>query len=154
MPASAGKVGAIGVSNHSTAQVETLLRFSDVPIVSTQPELSAVTLGPLRDGTLDQAQREGMAVLAWSPLAGGRLATGHGLRPSLVSVLDHLARREGCDRAAIATAFVLALPGGPVAILGTQRSARLREAQQALEVHLDRIDCYRIIEASEGVPLP
>src|SRR6478609_9057882 len=37
---------------------------------------------------------------------------------------------------------------------GTQRVQRLRDAQKALEVHLDRVDCYRIVAASEGVALP
>lgn len=148
-----GKVGAVGVSNHTPAQVDALVRFLDVPLVSTQPELSAAHLDPLRDGTVDQAQREGLAVLAWSPLAGGRLATGEDLAPELLTVIDELAERESADRAAVATAFVLALPGGPVAILGTQTPARLHEAQRALSVHLDRTDCYRILVASEGEPL-
>ena len=149
-----GKVRAIGVSNYTVGQVDALVGFLETPLASTQPELSAAHLDPLRDGTLDQAQHDGLAVLAWSPLAGGRLATGKDVRPELVTVLDELAAREGVDRATVATAFVLALPGGPVAILGTQTSNRLHEAKRALEVHLDRIDCYRIIEASEAVPLP
>jgi predicted oxidoreductase len=41
-----------------------------------------------------------------------------------------------------------------VAIVGTQTPERLREATKALDVHLDRTDCYRIIEASEGRPHP
>ena len=149
-----GKVREIGVSNHTPAQVEALIEYLDGPLSSTQPQLSAVHLDPLRDGTLDQAQREGMAILAWSPLGGGRLASGDGVRPELLAVLDSLAARESADRSAIALAFVLTLPGGPVAILGTQQPERLRASQKALEVHLDRADCYRIIEASEGVPLP
>ena len=150
----AGKVRTVGVSNHTPAQVAALTEYLEAPLVSTQPEYSAAHLAALRDGTLDQAMAEGFAVLAWSPLAGGRLATGEGIRPELLVVLDELAAREGVDRATVATAFVLAHPSGPVAILGTQRPERLREAQRALEVHLDRIDCYRIVEASEGVPLP
>ena len=149
-----GKVRTVGVSNHTPAQVAALTEYLEAPLVSTQPEYSAAHLAALRDGTLDQAMAEGFAVLAWSPLAGGRLASGEGIRPDLLVVLDELAAREGVDRATIATAFVLAHPSGPVAILGTQQPERLREAQRALEVHLDRIDCYRIVEASEGVPLP
>lgn len=150
----AGKVRTIGVSNHTPSQVAALEEYLEAPLVSTQPEYSALHLAPLRDGTLDQAMAQGFAVLAWSPLGGGRLATGDGVRRELVTVLDELAAREGVDRSTIALAFVLAHPSGPVAILGTQQAARLREAQRALEVHLDRIDCYRIVEASEGVPLP
>ena len=156
----AGKVRAIGVSNHTTAQTEALAEHLATPLAATQPELSAANLAPLRDGTGDLALRDGLAVLAWSPLGGGRLGgadggDGDGTVPRpLLGVLDELAAREGVDRATVALAFVLALPFRPVAILGTQNPDRLRQAQRALGLHLDRMDAYRIIEASEGVPLP
>lgn len=150
----AGKVRCVGVSNHSPAQVTALSEYLENPLVSTQPEYSAIHLDPLRDGTLDQAMEQGLAVLAWSPLGGGRLATGDGVRRELLAVLDELAAREGVDRATIALAFVLAHPSSPVAIVGTQQVARLSEATKALAVHLDRVDVYRIVEASEGVALP
>ena len=51
--------------------------------------------------------------MAWSPLAGGRLATGDGIRPELLDVLDGLAKREGIDRSQMALAFVLAHPTAP-----------------------------------------
>ncbi len=152
-----GKVREVGVSNHTASQTDALavhLREAGLGLASIQPELSVAHLDPLRDGTLDLAQRDGVAVLAWSPLAGGRVATGEGLRPELVSALDRLAEREGVDRAAIALAFVLAHPSRPVAIVGTQRPERLAEAARASRVHLDRRDVYDLIEASEGKPLP
>jgi aryl-alcohol dehydrogenase-like predicted oxidoreductase len=149
-----GKVRAVGVSNHTPAQVTALGEYLEAPLVSTQPEYSAAHLAPLRDGTFDQAMELGLAVFAYSPLGQGRLATGEGVRRELLAVLDELAAREGVDRATIALAFVLCAPSSPVAILGTQRPERLRAALRALEVHLDRIDCYRIVEASEGIPLP
>lgn len=92
----------------------------------------------------------GLAVLAYSPVGGGRIVTGEHVRPELLPVLDELAAREGVDRATLAIAFTLCFPASPVAILGTQKPERLREAQRALSVHLDRVDVYRIIEASEG----
>lgn len=149
-----GKVRCVGVSNHTPAQVRALAEYLEVPLVSTQPELSAAHLDPLRDGVLDQAMELGLAVLAWSPLAGGALATGQGVRRELLAVLDELAAREQVDRATIALAFTLAHPSSPVAILGSQKPERLRDAQRALSVHLDRVDVYRIVEASEGVALP
>ena len=148
-----GAVRTIGVSNFTPAQTEALAARMDAPIVATQPELSAVHLAPLLDGTGDLAMRADHTVLAWSPLAGGRLATGDGLDPALLTVLDQLAEREGVDRAAVAVAFVLAMPFRPVAILGTQFPGRLRTASAALDVHLDRSDLYRVLAAA-GVPLP
>lgn len=150
----AGKVRCVGVSNHSPAQVRALAEYLEVPLVSVQPELSAAHLVHLHDGTLDQAMELGLAVLAYSPVGGGRIVTGEHVRPELLTVLDELAAREGVDRATLAIAFTLCHPSSPVAILGTQTVARLHEAQRALSVHLDRTDVYRIIEASQGVALP
>lgn len=149
-----GKVRAIGVSNHTPAQVDALRTHLGVPLVSNQPEYSVAHLDPLRDGTFDACLRDGTVPLAWSPLAGGRVVSGEGLRPELVAVLDALAEREGVERADVAVAFVLAHPSRPVALLGTQRPERLRMAARAGQVRLDRSDVYAIVQASEGVPLP
>lgn len=153
-----GTVGAVGVSNHTPAQTEALahhLAARGVPLAATQPELSVAQLGPVRDGTLDLAARMDLAVLAWSPLAGGRVATGDGLRPDLRAALDDLATREGVGRAAIALAFVLALPARPVALLGSQSPERLATlAAEVGRVRLDRADWYRLLQASDGVALP
>lgn len=153
-----GKIREVGLSNVTVAQHDVLDAFLAVPLATSQPEYSAAHLDPLRDGTFDRCLRDGITVLAWSPLAGGRLAGGGGdparVRPELLAVLDELADREGVDRATIALAFVLAHPVRPVAIVGSQSPARLAAATRATAVHLDRHDCYRIIEASEGVALP
>ncbi len=149
-----GKIREVGVSNHTPAQVAALAAHLPFPIVSNQPEYSAVHLDPLRDGTFDACMATGTVPLAWSPLGGGRLATGEDVRPELLTVLDALAEREGVDRAQLAMAFVLAHPAAPVAIVGSQNPDRIRSATAALDVELSRHDVYSIIQASEGVPLP
>jgi aryl-alcohol dehydrogenase-like predicted oxidoreductase len=149
-----GLVSMFGVSNYTPSQTMALSAYVEESLVSTQPEFSCATLAPLRDGTLDLCMEEGITPLAWSPLAGGRLATGHGLRPDLLSVLDELAEREGVSRAAIAIAFVLAHPADAVALVGTQTPERLTELVASTRVQLSRTDVYRIVVASDGVPLP
>lgn len=149
-----GKVAAVGVSNHTPTQVAALRAHLRAPLATVQPEFSAAHLDPIRDGTLDQCAETGMLPLAWSPLAGGRLATGAGVAPELLPVLDGLAERESVDRATVAVAFVLAHPTAPVAILGTQQPARLEAQARAASVRLDRNDVYSIIQASDGAPLP
>ena len=149
-----GKIAMVGVSNFTVDQYDALAAHLKAPIVSTQPEYSVAQLAPLRDGTFDRCMRDGVVPLAWSPLAGGRLFSGDGIRQELLDVLDRLAERENTDRATIAIAFVLAHPSKPVALLGTQTPARLTSSQAAFDVHLDRNDVYDIVAASEGVPLP
>ena len=149
-----GKISMVGVSNFTVDQYDALAAHLNAPIVTTQPEFSVAQCQPLRDGTFDRSMRDGVVPLAWSPLAGGRLFSGEGIRPELLEVVDRLAEREGADRAAVATAFVLAHPSQPVALLGTQTPERLVSASAAFDVHLDRNDVYDILAASEGQPLP
>jgi predicted oxidoreductase len=150
-----GKIREIGVSNCTGPQLDALTYYLGPRALATsQPEFSAAHTDPIRDGTLDRCLRDGVTPLAWSPLAGGRLVTGEGIRQELLEVLDDLASREQASRAAVALAFVLAHPSRPVAIVGTQRADRIDEALTSLSVKLDRVDCYRIIEASEGTELP
>jgi predicted oxidoreductase len=149
-----GLVSMFGVSNYTPSQTITLSTYLEEPLVSTQPEFSCAALGPMRDGTFDLCMEEGITPLAWSPLAGGRLATGEGVRPELVAVLDELAARENASRAAVAIAFVLAHPADAVALVGTQQPGRLADLANAANVALDRTDVYRIVQASDGVPLP
>ncbi len=149
-----GKIREVGVSNYTRPQVAALAEHLPFPIVTEQPEYSALQLAPLRDGTLDDCMRMGVVPLAWSPLAGGRLATGEDVPPGLLDELDRLATREGVDRSQLALAFVLAHPSAPVAIIGTQSPERIMSSMAALSVSLVREDVYAIVQASEGVPLP
>ena len=77
-----GKIREVGVSNHTPDQVAALAAHLPFPLTTNQPEYSAVHLAPLRDGTFDACMRDGVTPLVWSPLAGGRLATGDGVAPS------------------------------------------------------------------------
>ena len=149
-----GKIGMVGISNFTVDQYDALAHHLSLPIVATQPEYSVGQLQPLRDGMFDRAMRDGMVPLAWSPLAGGRLLSGEGMRPELLETVDRLAEREGTDRATIAIAFVLAHPSKPVALLGTQTPERLVGSLKPFDVTLDRNDVYDIVAASEGQPLP
>ena len=149
-----GKIREVGVSNHTPDQVAALQAHLPFPIATNQPEFSAAVTTPMRDGTFDQCMQLGIVPMAWSPLAGGRLATGVDAAPALVETLDELAAREGVDRSIIALAFVLAHPSAPICIVGTQTPERITGSLAALEVTLDRNDVYNLIEASEGQPLP
>jgi predicted oxidoreductase len=105
---------------------------------------------------LDQAIEQRMAVLAWSPLGGGRLA-GVGEDPrarAVIEALDRIAMRDSVTRTAVAIAWVLAHPSRPITIIGTQRADRFLEAARALEVRLTRADWYAVLTASRQEKLP
>ena len=144
-----GKVRAIGVSNHSPAELSALQRFLDQPIVSTQPEFSPLHDAPLFDGTLDQAMAEDLAVLAWSPLGGGRLLD----HPAGRLLAEHGAA-HGADIAAAALSWVMAHPARIIPIVGTQNPDRLRAAADAYRVEWTRERWYAVLQAGMGRKLP
>ena len=150
----AGKVREIGVSNYRPSQTRALMACLAGDLASQQPEYSAAHLDPLFDGTFDLCMEAGQTALVWSPLAGGSLASGDGVPPTLVQALDALAERKGVDRATLALAFSLAHPARPVALVGSIDPDRIRQATRALSVELDRGEVYAIIQASMGEPLP
>lgn len=149
----AGKVRELGVSNFSPSQHAALqAHLGDVQLVTTQPELSLLHLDPIDDGTLDAAMATEVTPLAWSPLAGGRVATGDAPEP-LIQLLDEYAEREGVSRTAIALAWAMAHPSGAIPIVGTQRLDRITDAAAADRVELSRSDWYSLISAA-GRDLP
>jgi predicted oxidoreductase len=151
----AGKIGAVGVSNTTPWQVEALAAHLPLPIVSCQPEFSPLAVSALSDGVLDQAIARGMTVLAWSPLAGGRLANPADDRARAVAqVLDAKAEAAGVSRAAAAYSWILAHPARPIPIVGTQSTPRIAEIPQAFLPRWTRAEWYQVLVASLGAPLP
>jgi predicted oxidoreductase len=153
----AGKIGEIGVSNHTAAQTSALQAHLGFPIAAIQIEFSPLVVAPLYDGTLDQALETGMAVLAWSPLAQGRLGDSKagGERADAVrAALDVLAAAKGVSRTDVAYAWIMAHPSRPIPIIGSQQPGRIQEAVRSLDVTLSRPEWYSILTAARGVPLP
>ena len=150
-----GKVGAVGVSNFTPSQVDALRHFLDVPLVSTQPEFSALQIEPLADGRLDHAMRDGMAVLAWSPLGGGRIAAPESPRErEVANALDRVAEEQGVSRGLAAMSWIAAHPAHPIPIAGSQNPGRIAELAQLREIRWTRQQWYAVLTAARGEPLP
>lgn len=151
----AGKIAAAGVSNFTTWQTAALQQFLPFSLASTQPEFSALALEPIRSGLLDQAMMLDLAVLAWSPLGGGRLADPEEAHERQVAgLLDARAEAFGVGRTAAALSWIMAHPARPIPIVGTQRPERIREIPDALKVRWTRAEWYAVLQASVGKKLP
>ena len=152
----AGKVRTIGVSNFTVAQTRALQAHLDTPLATTQPEFSPLALDPLTDGTLDLAMEAGRTALAWSPLAGGRLAgePTENRAHDVAATCDRLADEFAVSRSAILLAWVMRHPAGVVPIVGTQQPERIRECARATEVELTQSQWYEILVAGRGEPMP
>lgn len=152
---SSGKVRAVGVSNYTPAQVRALAAFLSIPLASQQPEFSPLHLDPMVDGQFDLAMEMNMAVLAWSPLGGGRLGDPQDERAQrVVAALDQRAEEAGVSRAAVTYSWIMAHPARPIPIAGTQNPARIAELPDAFKVEWTREQWYSVLVAARGERLP
>lgn len=153
-----GKTKRIGISNFTAAQARALAAHMKEPIVSIQNEFSTFCQAPLTDGTLDWAQEVGAIFFAWSPLAGGAVVSNAEPSSPVASrvkeTLDQLAGKYGVGRDAVAFAFLMALPGPVVPIVGTQNVGRIAALAEIPPPALGRRDTYDLIEAYRGAPMP
>lgn len=152
-----GKIAAFGVSNATPAQTTALLSHMprDLPLSTTQPELSPLCLTTINDGTLDLALQHDLAVMAWSPLGGGRIAAPTTPREiAVATALDTVAHEHKVSRTAAAYAWIMAHPAHPVPIVGSQNTARIAEAADAWKVQWTRQSWYAVLVASRGERLP
>lgn len=158
-----GKAREFGVSNFQPSQVAMLQKACPMRLIVNQIELSLCRLEPFQDGALDQCLAERITPLAWSPLAGGRLASStgvdmqdplHARKLRLHETLDAVARDRGVGRAPVALAWLLKHPARIVPIVGSTDPERIREAVTAAEIELTREEWYRLFEAASGQRLP
>ena len=150
-----GKVRAVGVSNYTVAQHDALLQLLALPLASSQPEFSPLHLEPITGGLLDRAMQHDFAVLAWSPLGGGRIAEPADERATAVAAaLDAVAKEAGVGRAAAAYSWIMAHPARPIPIVGTQDRGRIAEIGDAFAVRWTRTSWYAVLTAARGEKLP
>lgn len=146
-----GKVGNIGVSNFRPWDWDLLQSAMKTKLVTNQIEISLAEISPFTNGDLAFHQKQGDAMMAWSPLGGGSIIGNEG---NLGIALDDIANAYGVDRGAVAVAFLLAHPAKILPVMGTNNLSRIATISDALKVKLDRENWYRLYEAALGKEVP
>lgn len=169
----AGKVRHFGISNHTAGQIELLRRHLRQPLVANQVEASLLHHHLIDDGvvanttghayasasgTLDYCRLHDIRVQAWSPLAGGKLATSSEFADPVVRgtslLLRQLAEAKNVTPEAIQLAWLLRHPAGIQPIVGTTDPARLAACCAADGVTLSREEWYALFTAARGGRVP
>ncbi|HLI65873.1 MAG TPA: aldo/keto reductase [Caulobacteraceae bacterium] len=91
-----GKAKAVGVSNFSAAQMREIaerLAKADVPLAANEVHYSLLNRKPETNGVLDACRELGVALVAYFPLASGRLTRQPD--PAKPGKLDELQRKLG-----------------------------------------------------------
>jgi diketogulonate reductase-like aldo/keto reductase len=133
-----GLISHIGVSNFSVDQMkEAQQSLSREKIVSNQVEFSLVDRS-VEAGILQYCQKEGLTLIAYSPLGQGKIPRGRG---SSFKVLDDMAGKLGKSRNQVALNWVLQ-HDSVVAIPKATDPEHVKENAQVAEWKLDSED-YR-----------
>ena len=145
----AGKVLHFGVSNFSRHQFESLNRR--FPLATNQVECSPLHTKAMFDETFDGLQDLGVAPMAWSPLAGGRLFQGgdanvENLRNVIKDIADELQR----PFASVVFAWIMQVPSKPLPLTGTGRIEAVAVAVEGTQFALSRSDWFAILRAARG----
>ncbi len=166
-----GKVLYVGVSDWPAweiAQANTLAELRGwTAFAGSQLRYSLLERTPERE-LLPQARAFDLAVLAWAPLAGGKLTgkyrtggtgrlTGENGEPDprqediVTAVLD-IAEQGGWSPAQVALAWLLGRPGNVVPVIAATGESQLADNLGAVDVRLDA-DAVARLDAVSAVPL-
>ena len=149
---SSGKVKSVGVSNFRPYDWTLLQSAMSTQLVTNQIELSVVANQAFTNGDLAFLQEKGIALMAWSPLAGGALFDAK--NKELLNVLTAIGAPAGVDASAVAVAWLLAHPANILPILGTNNLDRIAQISDALKVKIDRQTWFEIYQAANGHEVP
>lgn len=167
----AGKVRAVGLSNHNLAQLRAAQYLGHVDTL--QPPFSAIQRGAASD-LIPWCAATGTGVIVYSPMQSG-LLTGRfsaerarALPPddwrarhadfrspdlernlALADAFKPIAERHGATVAATAAAWTLAWPGVTGAIVGARSASQVDGVIGAAELELDADDMQAIADAIE-----
>ncbi|MFJ6938552.1 aldo/keto reductase [Streptomyces sp. NPDC101132] len=166
-----GKVLYVGVSDWPAweiAQANTLAELRGwTAFAGSQLRYNLLERTPERE-LLPQARAFDLAVLAWAPLAGGRLTgkyrRGEGGRldawevtatpreEAVVTAVLEVAEQGGWTPAQVALAWLRGRPGNVVPIIAATKEHQLADNLGSLEVRLDA-DAVALLDGASAVPL-
>ncbi|RTR07139.1 aldo/keto reductase [Halomonas nitroreducens] len=141
----AGKIGAAGVSNFLPEAWRRLQAAMTHRLVAHQLQLSLDHAEPLFDGLFDAVVGDGQVPMAWSPLGGGACLQGEAGR-----LLSRLAEQRDASPAGLALAWLRALPGRPLPVIGSLKAERIATLRRDAAQDLDRASWYALLEAARG----
>lgn len=147
-----GKVRHIGISNASYSYFEMVSKYVKTPLVTNQIEVNPLYTDTFFNGVMDSALIHKIPLMAWSPLAGGKLfhpETGQQFR--VREILQQMAEKYGADSIdKIAYAFINKLPATICPVVGSTKFERVQSAIDAQSIELTNKDWFKILEVSRG----
>jgi predicted oxidoreductase len=138
----------VGVSNFKPYDWDLLQSAMKQKLATNQIELSVLEHNALTNGDVAFHQRHGTPLMAWSPLAGGRLFQD--AHADVLSVLAEIGAKQGKAADAVAIAWLLAHPANILPVLGTNNMRRIQSLSDCTDIALSREEWFEIYTAALG----
>lgn len=144
-----GWVKAVGVSNFNPIQFAALQSACHGELVCNQIEVSPLQFEHFNNNNLDYLQQEKVHPMFYSPLGGGKIFTSDDESAHKVKeTLESLALKYHCETDTLVYAWLLKHPVKGIAISGSSKIERLKNAIKGCDIDLSLEDWYRIYIAS------
>jgi 2,5-diketo-D-gluconate reductase B len=126
------KIANIGISNFEPGQIDEAMEIAGEHIVANQVEMHPLLQ---QEEVLEKCQKHGITLVAYSPLARGKVFD--------VSELNEIADKHGVSEAQVSLAWLMQ-KDGVVAIPKASSEDHIRDNYQALDLKLDEEDVEKI----------
>ncbi|MBR7890187.1 aldo/keto reductase [Marinomonas sp. A79] len=149
-----GKVRAVGVSNFDVWDWRLLQSYMTHPLVVNQVEMSLLSRDTFTNGQLSAMQLDGLAPMAWSPLAGGALFQESATNTRLAPIFERICQQQNCTLDQAAVAWLLAHPANILPVVGTNHPERIKTLSDAMDIQIDRETWFELLTAAAGHEVP
>lgn len=146
-----GKIKQFGLSNFKPTQLDLIAK--KIKVETHQVEFSLTHPQVMYDGTTDQMQSEGIEAMAWSPL-GNFFKAENEQNTRIKAALTTLSEKYNASHNTLLLSWILQHPAHLSPVIGTTNKERIKEANCALNLHLQLEDWFMLLAASQGHEVP
>ena len=137
-----------GVSNFTPSQM--LLIKKNIDISYNQIEFSLTHYQPMFDGTLDFMENNDIIPMAYSPL-GNFFSTDN---DKLKETVAKLSKKYSCDKDELLLSWILKHNSGIIPVIGTTKGERIKKSVISIDIEIELMDWFELLESSMGKRLP
>lgn len=143
-----GKVKHFGVSNFLPAQLAALEAYTDIPLITNEVKMNINCMDFLADGTMEDALRRKMPLLAYSPLCSGEMHRESINKANFetLSILREIKEELGAATIdEVMYAWLYRMPATIIPVTGSGKKERVMAAVNALKYNMSREQWYDIL---------
>lgn len=142
-----GKIKEFGVSNFTESQIKLIKK--NIPVDFNQIECSLTNNQCFSNGIVDFCQTENINLMAWSPL-GSYFKLKDNTRNRIKPIIEKLSDKYSCSVDQLLLSWVMKHPASINPVIGTTKKERILASIKSINISLDTLDWFSLLEASKG----